>query len=514
MKIDFTYYLSIFIRRLHYFILISGLLSVAGVSISTMLPDMYRATALVLVEEAQIPSDLATSTVRTNAAAQIGVIRQKLTARANILDIATDLNIYKNRSGLQPEAIVADMRRRILINYKRRGKTGTLQIAFSGPDPEQAARVANELVTIVLNENAERRTDQASQTLEFFQGESDRLSTELDQRGAAILEFKLANKEALPESLNYLRNQQNTLQERLLGLERRTAELEERKLRLTDLFERTGRVEFEEASLTPAQRQLRQAQSELNAALLIYSENHPSIRVLKARIGTLEATATEQQATAGPDGERELSIFEVQIADIDGQIDIAERQKTEVADGLQNVAQVIDSVPTNAVQLSEMQRDFNNIQQQYNTVASRMATAAMGERIETLQKGQRFSLLEQAVVPGRPYSPNRPLILGGSIGGGIALGLAVILLLELINSAIRRPVDITSKLSITPLATLPYIRTKRESFLRRFVIIFALVIVLAGIPAAIWAVHSFYLPLDLIIDQLIEVMGLNSLLNS
>jgi hypothetical protein len=75
------------------------------------------------------------------------------------------------------------------------------------------------------------------------------------------------------------------------------------------------------------------------------------------------------------------------------------------------------------------------------------------------------------------------------------------------NKAVRRPRDITRRLGITTIATIPYVRTPIELVARRaaFVALFALVVV--GLPAALFAIHTYYLPLDLLVDIVINRLG-------
>ena len=109
------------------------------------------------------------------------------------------------------------------------------------------------------------------------------------------------------------------------------------------------------------------------------------------------------------------------------------------------------------------------------------------------------------MAPREPDKPNRPLIAAAGVGGGLALGLGLVLLLELLNRAIRRPAELTARLGITPFATLPYMRTsgqirdapRRSSVWRSLV-------VLVGIPLGLWAVHTYVMPLDLLMDRVVE----------
>ena len=137
-----------------------------------------------------------------------------------------------------------------------------------------------------------------------------------------------------------------------------------------------------------------------------------------------------------------------------------------------------------------------------------LARAQTGERIELLSKGERISVIEPGVPPTEPSSPNRLLISGGGVGLGIVLAVGLFLLLEMTNRAIRRPVDLTRGLSIQPLATIPYLETSGGKARRRALQTILILGLALGIPAALWAVHTFYLPLELIIDRLLNWFGL------
>ncbi|WP_195822492.1 GumC family protein [Roseobacter sp. MH60115] len=511
MKFNPKFYLSIFFRRFHYFLVIAGLVSAAGITVSAMLPAEYSASALVLVERPQIPRDLAASTVQTTPGEQVQIIRQRLTTRSAVLEIADKMQIYPNRSELTPNYIISDMRQRIMIAQPRgkRGTATTLTVGFRGRTPTKTAAVANELVTRLLAENVEIRTGNATQTLEFFEQEVARLNAELDERSSRILQFKLQNQNALPDSMNFRRSQQTSQQQRLVQIEREEAALMDRRANLVDLFERTGRVDTSAADLSPEQRQLQSLQNELDSALLIYSPQNPRVRVLQAKIAALETVVSSQ--SNGNEQDAAQALYELQLGDIDEQLEAFARQKQEIETQIAKLQETIDATPGNSIQLEELNRAFENTQRQYQGATARLATAEMGERIEVLAKGQRFSVVEPAVVPGRPSSPNRPLIAGGSVGVGIVLGLAFVVLMELINSSIRRPIDIQTKLGITPIATLPYIRSTRQRKIHDTIIICGVFIAVIAAPVTIWALHTYYLPLDLLIERLLDKTGLSSI---
>ena len=76
------------------------------------------------------------------------------------------------------------------------------------------------------------------------------------------------------------------------------------------------------------------------------------------------------------------------------------------------------------------------------------------------------------------------LIAAAGMVGGIGAGFGLIVLMEMLNRSIRRPVDLTAKLGIEPFATVPYIRTPGEVRRKRSLIVAALVLIAVAIPAA------------------------------
>ncbi|MCX8955395.1 lipopolysaccharide biosynthesis, partial [Ruegeria sp. NA] len=158
----------------------------------------------------------------------------------------------------------------------------------------------------------------------------------------------------------------------------------------------------------------------------------------------------------------------------------------------------------NATTLAELQRDHSNIQAQYNSAVSRLAAASTGERIEVTSQGQRISVIEHPAVPSAPAKPNRLLIAGGGTFVGIFLGLGLVFLIEFMNKAARRPEDLINKLDVWPIATIPYVRSRGEIIMQRVVWVSITLVILVGVPAGVWAIHTYYLPLDLIAEKVID----------
>ncbi len=499
------YYITIFLRRLPLFMLVAMLISVISFGVAMSLPPAYVSQARFLLESSQIPNALAPPTVDTPAREQMQLFEQRLLNRANLLDIARRLEVFPDLDRMRPDEIVDEMRAQTSINDSiTRDGAAILIVSFEATTGQTAASVMNEYLSIIQREDIEQRTGRAGQTLDFFQQEVDRLAAELATLSSRLVEFKTINSDALPEGQGYRLSQQTILQDRMSQTDREIATLTTQRARLIEIFNATGRVEgIEGVELSPAQRALEDLREQLSEALVVYAPTNPRIRVLEGRIRQAEEAVAQQLGTA-PQG---ASPLDLQLAEIDARVDALEVQKAETQTKLDEIADAIQRTAANGVALSELERDYSNTQLQYNSAVNSLAQASTGERIELLSRGARVSVLEQPAVPNAPSRPNRILLAGGGTLFGILAGLGLIVLIELLNTAPRRPEAIVKKLGITPLATLPYIQSHRERMRQRGFTIAATLAIMIGVPLAVWSVHTYYQPLDLLAERVGDKLG-------
>ncbi|WGV15943.1 GumC family protein [Fuscovulum ytuae] len=457
---DIRFYFSRFLRRAHWFLLVVLLCSAAGVIVARVLPPVFVAKALLVVESEQIPDAMAQSTVQTQASEQLQIIQQRMLARENLLDIANRLRVYDGRQAAGQEAltagqIVADMRGRIAINTTQQGgQRGAVQatlvsVSFDAETAQMAAAVANELVTRILQEDVSMRTVVARQTLEFFQQEVERLEQVLADRSAAILAFKEQNLSALPESLEFRRQELARIEVRLADLERQR----------TVLFEQIDRL-------------------------------------------TRLRGGASASSDGGDAGSGRVTTRDIRSEDLNSQLSLVDDELSKLQAQAAELTTTISKTPGNAILLEALERDYASARAQYDQAVVNRAKAETGETIEALSKGQRITVIDQAVAPDQPEKPNRPKLVVASVGAGIAAGLGLVAVLEFLWGAIRRPADLVTGLGIAPIAVLPYVTTIQEKRRNR-AIVFLLIVAFVGVVGlALWLVHTQVMPLDLLVDKL------------
>ena len=506
---DIRYYLSRFWRRMHWFLLVAILIAGAALVVARELPPTYVSDTQLLVEVAQIED----ATRRLSPEAQMQIVRERLLTRANLLQIARQRNVFEGIRSMTPDDIVRGMMGATDIGLATGRNIAITQmtISFSARTGAIAADVLNDYLTIIQQEDVDLRQETAQQTLNFYDEEVDRLAALLQQRSQAILDFQNANADALPETLNVRLEQQTVAQERLLQIERDVSTIERQREQTVRLFE-AGAGQGREPQLSPAQQELASLRRERQVALVTFSESSARVRTLDNRIRLLEA-AVEAEKDAGTEGEdpvraQQRALLDIQLSELDARRDSLLAQKEEIGGQLAGLEGVLSRIPSNQITLAGLEREYQNVRAQYDAAIARQAQASTSEQVESTGRGQRIVVIDPPAVPNSPTGPNRLLIAGGGAAFGILAGLALVVLMELLNSAPARPRDITAKLGVTPLATIPFVPSAGQTIRRRAV---KLAVIGTGLvlgPLALWLVHTQYRPLDLLLRDVMRALGM------
>lgn len=517
---DLYTFWQLFLRRVPLVIFLTVAGGLIGLWLALTLPPVYRTQAVLIVESGQIPDELAASTVQTGDIEALEIIRQQIISRDVLLDLSNELGIFEGQPNIGADERVANLRSRITFETRggqvRRGARDAtvVVVGFQSDRSDLTANTVNALVTLILQTNVEMRTSVARQTLDFFDQEVTSLETQLSELSRQILNFQENNLEALPDSLEFRRSRQASLQERIVQLDRQQAAILDRRALLVTMFETTGSVTGERGEpsrlgrvqLRPAEQMLAELQNEYASLVPVLSENNPRMVLLRTQIDSAQDAVDRLPPVAtsdGGEGTDQATMLDIQLADLDAQIAYIEDQKQAANEQLADIQRTIQATPGNAVTLSSLERSFANVQEQYNQAVANRARAETGSMIESLSQGQRISVVEQAVPPQSPSSPNRPVVAIAGFAGGMFLAMGIALLLELLNRKIRRPEDIEKALGIEVFATLPYITTTRETMIQ-VVRKFTGLATLGGlIFAGLYAVDRFVQPLQPYLDRLL-----------
>jgi polysaccharide biosynthesis transport protein len=508
-------YLSILKRRWVQMLVVFSLILFAAIATAVLLPPTYQSTGTILVESQQIPPDLVKATVTSFADERIAVIKQRVMTRDNLFRIIQKYRLYPDDVDTQTTSTLIDnMRDSIsveLLSADVQGVKGgkatiAFKVGFEYVKPEIAHKVANEIVTLFLDENVKARTERATETTEFLTQELDRLKVELEGVENKVATFKQQHANSLPEHLDMHMGMLQRADSDIKELDREYKSTQE-ELRYLDV-ELTSAKSSAKANTTEvtAISELDKAKAELERSLVLYKETHPTIRALKRKIETLEkaSVAPVEAKTNTTDIATDLVIAKIQA-----QMEAAKVRLNSLAEqkrGMQSKVSQLQAQVSQSPQVERglftLMRDYENAKSKYEEVKSKQVNAKIAENLESENKAERFSMLEPPIFPDKPTKPNRKKIIALGIVVGLAGAVALITLLEALDKRVRGVESLTALINMRPLVVVPYITTQAELKRKKYLIKYILMAVIILILLTLVIIHFAVMPLDLLIVKL------------
>ncbi|RVU34100.1 hypothetical protein EOI86_23580 [Hwanghaeella grinnelliae] len=202
-------YIKILKKRYLFLIVPIVVLFGASAGVAVMLPPLYESKGIILIESPQISKEIVAGAVDSAARERIAVIEQRVMTRTNLIRIANEFGVFGN-SEKKPSStdIVAAMRSGATVEFvsagasRRSQTTIAFTVSFEHRSPQIAARVANEIVTLFMDENVKTRTKIATETTDFLNQEAQKLEDVLAEIEGKIATYKQENSNSLPENLD------------------------------------------------------------------------------------------------------------------------------------------------------------------------------------------------------------------------------------------------------------------------------------------------------------------------
>jgi uncharacterized protein involved in exopolysaccharide biosynthesis len=209
-------------------------------------------------------------------------------------------------------------------------------------------------------------------------------------------------------------------------------------------------------------------QGELQSLRRQFTETYPDVVNLKAQIDAVNARLNsmpraEDGSLSSHDSSTRLRL------DLIGK-DI-ERHKEQVAVLEQEIAryeQKVQAVPVLETQLAELTRNYETSRQNYQSLLDKKLSAGMSEDLERRQQSERFTVLDPARTPEKPFQPRRLPWMAGAILLAAILPAACFLAWHFYDGTIKSDRDLISIMPGQPRIRITVPRIVTDSDRRRF----------------------------------------------
>ena len=459
-------------RRRPFWMIVPVLAGIAAaLGILHLMTPVYRASTLVMVEKQKVPADYVKATVTMGMEERLSTIEQQITNRSNLERIVQEMDLYSDLRKTEPLEKAARVARDNLTVAKKGDSVFT--IYFKDPDPVKAANTANRIAELFILENLKLRENQAQGTSTFLETELEQTKQRLEQQEAKIAAFKSLYMGQLPEQRDTNLQAVGQLQDKLEINMDALDKAENRKILLQRQLTELSQPVLMQMPAAPAApkgpTRLEQLHDQLAELRSRYTDQHPDVIRLQAeieqvrkteqRIEVSEAAPIPQYAAPKVD-----PVLRAQLDAIDMEIRGLQAERARILSDIGNTQMRLENVPRVEQQLLSLSRDYENIQKSYESLLAKRIDARLAENLEKSRQSEQFTILEKAIPPADPYSPNRLLFLAIGLAGGALLGLVSAFLRDQTDSTFAEGDALQNAFpGVQVLATIPQLSSAAES---------------------------------------------------
>jgi polysaccharide chain length determinant protein (PEP-CTERM system associated) len=490
----------------------------AAASFALYLPDLYRATALVLVERT-ISESIVRTPVSGELESRLYVIKQEILSRDRLTELIERFKLYpalRQRAGIAD--VLSQARNDIVVEpagpeqVSGRTKTVSFTLSYTGDNRDTVAEVTNAVAAFYVQQNDRMRSDEAIHTTQFLRTQLADAKKQLDRHETAMRDYTARYTGELPQQVgvNLATLERLNTQLRLNG-EQQIRIIEQRD-RLFDGLPDTGavaRVAAADADVSPVSRDrlrvIDEQRQKLSTAETQFTVRHPDVVRLREQLAAMEREHDQADAAESRIRQREEAAASASVIvgsaspttqfrrrtmeTLEAELTKMRQEEEGVRQTIASFEQRLESSPQRQQEYQTITRDYNAAKDLYDSLLRRYDEAQLTESMETDRAGERFRVLEPALPPEGPSAPNRIRLLIMGLLLACAGATAAVLVREQFDTGFHTVDDVRAFTTVPVLVSIPPIGPVPTG--RRVKLALAAVSVLAAI--ALITVTAAYL---------------------
>jgi polysaccharide biosynthesis transport protein len=464
-------YVPILRRRSRYIAIILPLFVLLAVYLSFALTPLYQSTATILMEASTVDQKVVSSTVMSGANDQIEIVQGRVMTLGVLKDLIKEYDPYPG-SPMTPvekaQQILEDttLERVDPVTLKPLLDSNAFSLHYRNPDKEIASDVTSRLAKLFVDYNQKTREQAAQEASRFLTAQAQDVSKQMQAIDEEIKVFKSQHGDALPEYIQRNEASLDRVQHELENLQQQILQSEEKENLLAVQLSQTSPSMITKAGdLTD----LATVKQEYAAAVQRYTPDHPEVKRLKEALRQL--TADQQSTAAGGIVQNANNpLYQTtasQLQSVRKELAGYRAQVTRKTAEAEQYEAFLRKTPGVEREYSEIMRRRTSLQNTYQGIQDKLQNAQIAQNFESVQGGERFTLLRAPSRGKLPVYPNRiGLILLGLVLGGLFSGIAVAIA-EASDTNVRDTGDLPVLGDAPVLAAIPLINNSRDRRMRR-----------------------------------------------
>jgi polysaccharide chain length determinant protein (PEP-CTERM system associated) len=474
---------EIFRRRMLLAIAVFAMVLGAAISFALYLPDLYRSSALVLVERS-VSESIVKAPVSGELESRLYVIKQEILSRDKLIELIDRFDLYGDlRQRASLEDVLTQARNDILVEpagpeqVSGRTKTVSFTLSYTGDSPDKVADVTNAVAAFYVQQNDRMRSDEALKTSEFLRGQLADAKRTLDRHEAALRDYTTRYTGQLPEQVgvNLATLERLNTQLRLNG-EQQIRIIEQRDKLLDGL--RDGTIVARATSgdeLSPEAierlKKMDEQKQKLSQAETQFTDKHPDVVRLREQLAAMERE--HQEALAAEKQRREQAEAAAQAAAtqdasapapqmrrrtmeaMDAELVKLREEESGIRQAIAGFEQRLESSPQRMQEYQSITRDWSAAKDLYDSLLKRYDEAQLTASMETDRAGERFRILEPALPPEGPAAPNRLRLLIMGLLLAVAAAAGAVMAREQFDTAFHSVDELRDFTAVPVLVSIP-----------------------------------------------------------
>ena len=415
---QYDYYFGIVLKKIRLFVAVALVVMTIGVIMAYSLPKQYEATTTVFLDQNVITDLVKGIAVSPSVDAKLKMLSVSLLSRTMVLKVLGELDKDLTLQGdREMEEYINNLTKRITIAYQE--KQGVFRITLRDSNPIFARDFVNTLTRKYIDENTTSKRAESFEANKFLAEQIESFRRRIDAADEAINRYKSEKGFILATDDVFLRAEIMNAEKRLEDLAIKRNELESKK-----------RIFLERG---PEPGKLAEAEARVSELLARYTPENPKVAAAQAEVARLRGGRGDKARSKTSANTRDaLQMVQVEI---DAYKEMEARQHRIVEES----KALLRDIPNVKAGLSELVRKKDNESVVYQQLVARYGQSEVSKQMELQDKSVTFRILDPAVAPLAPVSPNRTLIIWGYVAAGFGLGFLVVFLLDMVKGGIKSP---------------------------------------------------------------------------
>jgi polysaccharide chain length determinant protein (PEP-CTERM system associated) len=460
--------------RKHWWIVPACALGCGALSllVATQLPKKYTSQTLVLVAKPTVPTEYVRPVVTEDLNQRLASMKQQILSRTRLEPVLEKFDLYhEDQNKVHREDLLERLRTTIEISPLE-PMAGTQDRSLAGfnvsvtfNNPQTAQQICTEITSMFMEQNARALEQQAVRTTSFIGQQLDEAKAKLDEQDAKVAQFKRQYIGLLPEAEQRNLSLLGSLNSELDATSQALTRAQQDKAfneTLLNQQESTWKASQKGQNPETLEEQLRSRQEQLTVLESRYTAEHPDVAKLKNEIAELKKKI-EETPSAGdsPSKSRKATeppqIQQLRVRIQQGELNYAElvKRQAKIQDQIRVLESHIEASPMVELQMKELTRNYQSALDFYNELLKKQQNSTMATDLAHQQEGEQFRVLDPPSLPMKPSSPKISVFAAGGLGGGVALGLAILYVLMAVDQALHTERDVEMFLKLPVLTSLP-----------------------------------------------------------